>query len=168
MNFFVIGLPRSRTAWLANFLTYNNHYCFHEGIDGCNNIYDYIEKLGDSNGDASTGLMLFDMNKQFPESPKVIIESDIKKAIDYSYKTYGYFDSKYVYDLQDRLNQIDGLRIKFDDIDDRLEEIWDYLIGTPFDKRRAEILKRLRIEIKDPFDFNMDSMDKLCHSVNSK
>lgn len=28
--FFITGLPRSRTAWLANLFTYKNSYCFHE------------------------------------------------------------------------------------------------------------------------------------------
>ena len=43
-NFFVLGLPRSRTAWLANFLTYDGYFCFHEGIDGCRSIDDYKKK----------------------------------------------------------------------------------------------------------------------------
>ena len=28
--FFITGLPRSRTAWLANLFTYKNSFCFHE------------------------------------------------------------------------------------------------------------------------------------------
>ena len=28
--FFITGLPRSRTAWLANWFTYGHTFCFHE------------------------------------------------------------------------------------------------------------------------------------------
>lgn len=31
-RFFVIGLPRSRSAWFANALTTPTSYCFHEGL----------------------------------------------------------------------------------------------------------------------------------------
>ena len=165
MNFFVIGLPRSRTAWMANFLTQGQH-CFHEGLDGCISINEYKEKLGNDNGDASTGLMLFDMNSEFPDAPKLIIESDAEKAIEYGYKTYGIYDPQYIYSLQERMDLIDGLRIPFDDIDDRLEEIWGHLIGTPFDKQRADLLKKLKIEVKDPFGFDLGAMEKLCSTIN--
>lgn len=32
MDYFIVGLPRSRTAWLANFMTYDCSFCFHEGL----------------------------------------------------------------------------------------------------------------------------------------
>jgi hypothetical protein len=167
MNFFVIGLPRSRTAWLANFLTCDR-LCYHEGLDGCYSIGDYQKKLGENNGDSSTGLMLLEMNTLFPDSPKLIIESDLYKAIDYGYKTYGFYDPKYFEFLQKRMDSIKGLRIAFDDIDDNLETIWNYLIGTPFNQKRADILKKMRIEIKDPFDLDREAMTVLFNNEITK
>ena len=165
MNFFVIGLPRSRTAWLANFLTYDNHFCFHEGLDNCATVEEYKQKLGQNKGDSSTGLMLLDMNNEFPDAPKVIIENDMSKAIDYSYKTYGYYDPAYIQGLNTKLLAIDGLHINYHEIDQSLKQIWDYLIGTPFNHERAELLKRLKIEIKDPYNFNTESMKQLWTSL---
>ena len=31
-NFFITGLPRSRTAWFSTFFTGNNSFCYHEII----------------------------------------------------------------------------------------------------------------------------------------
>ena len=165
MNFFVIGLPRSRTAWLANFLT-QDRFCFHEGLNNCHNIEEYKQKLGEDYGDSSTGLMLLDMNTEFPNAPKVIIEGRTKEAIEFGHKTYGLYDPNYVNFLNERMSKIEGMRIHFDEIDDKLPIIWEYLIGTPYDKNRADLLKRMNIEIKDPFDFNIDAMNDLCNSLN--
>jgi hypothetical protein len=165
MNFFVIGLPRSRTAWLAAFLTYEKH-CFHEGLDGCQNIDEYKKKLGPDHGDSSTGLMLLNMDDEFPLAPKVIIESDPVKAADYAYKTYGFYDPRYILYLDDRLKLISGMRIHVDEIDQQLPAIWRHLIGTPFNEQRADLFKRMRIQVKDPHNYDKTSMQHLWNSLN--
>jgi hypothetical protein len=40
MNFIVLALPRSRTFWLSQFLTYNNYYCSHEELRNCRSLQD--------------------------------------------------------------------------------------------------------------------------------
>lgn len=149
----MLGLPRSRTAWLANFLTQGDHFCFHEGINGCPSIADYKVKLGNQ-GDSGTGMMLFDMNTLFPDAPMVIIENNPKKAIEFCRRTYSFYNPSLIYRLRDKLDKIEGLRIPFDDIDKRLPEIWSHLIGDGFDKRRADMLVKFRVEVMDPFDID--------------
>lgn len=166
MNFFVIGLPRSRTAWLANFLTYENKFCHHEGMSDCRNIDEYKTKLGTNDGDSSTGLMLFNMNVEFPKAPKIIIESPIEKSVEYAYKTYGYYDPSYIRHLKMRMDEIAGMRINVDQIDEKLPLIWAHLIGTPYDKKRGELLKQLRIEIKDPQRFDKETLAELWNSLD--
>lgn len=165
MNFFIIGLPRSRTAWLANFLTYGQ-LCYHEGLNGCNSLKEYREKLGENNGDSSTGLMLLDMNKEFPDSPKVIIESDPQRAVEWAQHSFGYSDPSHVLLLQERMDYIEGLRVKYEDIDDRLEEIWGHLIGTSFDPERAEMLKQLNIQVSDVHNVDEEAAVRLWNTLN--
>ncbi len=160
-NFFVIGLPRSRTAWLSNFLTYDDNFCYHEGIDGCSTIEEYKDKLGENKGDSSTGLMLFDMNKEFPDSPKVIIEGSVDKAIEFTKEVYGVYEPEYFYELKDKLDSIKGLRIKFEDINNSLEQIWEHLIGTPYDKERGSLLKDMNIQTNNYFNYDLESMGRL-------
>lgn len=165
MNFFVIGLPRSRTAWLANFLTHEK-FCYHDGFNGCSSIQEYQKKLGTDKGDSSTGLMLIDIKELYPEAPVLIIESEPKNAIDYTYKTYGYYDPTYIYTLQEKMDQIEGMRIHVKDIDSNLPKIWDHLIGTPFNNKRAELLKTLNVQVNDPQDFDKPAAIKLWNSLN--
>lgn len=163
MNFFVCGLPRSRTAWLANFLTYDKRFCFHEGLYGCNSIDQYRQKLGDNKGDSSTALMLLDINRLFPDAPVVIIQSDPARAIDYVYKVYGQYCPESIYDLQAKMDLIKGLRINMDDIDKKLPIIWDYLIGTEFDERRGQLLSGFNVQMNKPYSLD----DKLIRPLST-
>jgi hypothetical protein len=44
-HFFILGLPRSRTAWCANFLTHGPSFCFHEPLLGCASFADLEAKF---------------------------------------------------------------------------------------------------------------------------
>jgi len=162
MNFFVCGLPRSRTAWFSTFLTYKDKFCYHEGIDGCETIEDYKAKLGTDKGDSDTCLMLLDMNTLFPDAPKVIIERDVQECIESASKMLSvYINPEYFYFGRDRLDKIDGLRISYDDINDRLEEIWNYLIpDIEFDSKRAKRLCNDNVQ-DNRFDYDFDSINNL-------
>jgi hypothetical protein len=159
-NFFVLGLPRSRTAWLANFLTYNDNFCHHEGINGCKTIKDYKEKIA-NDGDSGTAMMLFDMNNLFPDDPKLIIERDPKYAIDFCYRVYGNYDPKAIIGLRNKLDIVKGLRIHYDDINSKLQDIWEHLIGEGYDKQRAQMLIKLNVQVTDPFDIDIESAKAL-------
>jgi len=159
-NFFVLGLPRSRTAWFANFLTHDNNFCFHEAINGCRSIAEYRKKLGD-NGDSSTGMALFNMNKMFPDSPILIIERDPKAAIEFCYKTYGEYDPRAIYYLRDHLDNIKGMRVHYDDINANLKNIWEYLIGDGFNQERADMLCKLNVQVVDPHDIDQEAAEVL-------
>ena len=93
MSFFILGLPRSRTAWLANFMTYDGYCCYHEGTNGCYTIEQYKAKLGGRIGDANTGLIMFNFRKHFPKDKVVIIDSSIDAAVEYGYKKYSPYAS---------------------------------------------------------------------------
>jgi len=162
MSFFILGLPRSRTAWLANFMTYDGSFCYHEGINGCYSVDKYREKLK-GKGDSTTGAALLDLDKYFPDSKKVIIESDPQKSIDYSIETYGEANIGWIHHLEDRLSAQKGLRVHYDDIDRNLESIWGYLTDKPFNYERAEMLRPLNIQVHNPYIFNMEAATAISH-----
>lgn len=178
-HFFVLGLPRSRTAWLSNFLTYDGHFCYHEGLDSCRSIAEYKAKLYDpdyeSVGDSCTGLMMIDIEKEFPDSLRLIVENDLDKSARESYALY---EEKYpdcyrnvfhkLEIAEERLNKISGLRIHVSRINDNLELIWNYLLGGRFDQKRADLLAGKKIEVFDPYDYNLEGFNSLikeepCH-----
>jgi len=49
-RFFVFGLPRSRTAWMANLLTYESSVCLHEALIECPTLEDLESKMSLSGG----------------------------------------------------------------------------------------------------------------------
>ncbi len=57
MNFFIFGLPRSRTAWTANFLTYDHTYCHHELVSEVGDVLTLKRQLHAREGVADTGLI---------------------------------------------------------------------------------------------------------------
>jgi hypothetical protein len=81
--FFVTGLPRSRTAWLANLLTNGDSLCFHGGLleNG-----GYVERLvgelkdapfaavGDSDASLLGAGMLEPVDAAFPEASWVLVK----------------------------------------------------------------------------------------------
>lgn len=151
MSFFIIGLPRSRTAWLANFMTYDGIYCHHEGINGCHSIEEYKAKIG-NDGDSCTGMMLFDLKEHFPDRKILIIESDPKRCIDFTTDALGADGEKVTALLVEKLNALEGLRIGYNDINNRLRDIWEYLSDLPYDEKRGEMLKNLDIQTATQMD----------------
>jgi len=159
MNFFITGLPRSRTAWMANLFTYGDVHCFHEGMSGCESVVQYQTKLDSMKyhrhvGDSNTTTALF-MSETW--GPTVIIERDLDEVVaslEDMQKEYGkeiFGTSKEIRQnmeaLWARLQVMEGLHIPFDQVDSRLEEIWEYCLPVPFNEERAEMLKDFKIEI---------------------
>ena len=61
--FFIVGYPRSRTAWLANLLTYGNTFCHHEALHNAPHARDLLSLMevtpAEYVGDADPSLPLF-------------------------------------------------------------------------------------------------------------
>lgn len=161
MNYFVVGLPRSRTAWLANFLTYDGNFCYHEGLNGCSSIEEYKEKLGNNKGDSCTGLPLIDLEGEFPEAPKLIIESDVQDSVEFAKNMYGFDLTKELTDFKCKMDSMKGMRVKLENINDSLEDIWKYLIGTPYDKERGDMLSNMNVQTMNYFDYDLESLGRL-------
>ena len=141
MNYFVTGLPRSRTAWFAKWLP----NCLHEGIEGCSTHKEFIDKLGDK-GDSDSGLMFFPVDRYFPKSPVVIVERDFDEVIN-SLSNIGLMNNDaYIFMkvAKNMLDKMDGMRVPFDDLP--LQDIWEYLIGTEFNKKEAYDMGKINIQ----------------------
>jgi hypothetical protein len=101
---------------------------------------------------------------------KVIIHRNINEVIDSCARLFGKSDSivsKLEY-FNEKLNLVDGLHVKFEDINERLRDIWDYCVDLPYDKERERALLNMNIQV-DKFDMfdNLALLDKLelksCH-----
>jgi hypothetical protein len=163
-NFLILGLPRSRTAWLANFMTYDGHYCSHEGLDGCESLYEYKSKFYPFSGDSNTGLALLHFEPMFKDFKVVVIDNEIDEAVKFSSRYYQYDATEIMTRLKIRLDSIEGLHINFNDINDRLAEIWMHVSKQPFDEHRADMLKDFNVQIMDPYDYDIRAMEVLINN----
>ena len=116
-------------------------------------LKEYKNKLGNNKGDSCTALMLLNLNKEFPEAPVVVIETDTKRAIEFSKEIYGKDLTQEMNVLNEQMKFIKGLRIRLENLDNSLEEIWTYLIGTSYNKERGDLLKNMNIQTNN---FNYD------------
>ncbi|MEE9119186.1 MAG: hypothetical protein V3U02_11435 [Calditrichia bacterium] len=166
MSFLVLGLPRSRTAWLANFLTYDGQFCYHEGVNGCNSIEEYKEKIK-GKGDSNTGLMFFDFEKYFPDTKIIIIDSSIEDSVEFGKEVFNLDVSNEMLQGKNRLDNIKGLHIKLEDINENLKEIWEYVSNKPFDQDRADMLVKLDIKTLNPHDIDLNALNNFIGNFNA-
>lgn len=171
-TFFVVGLPRSRTAWLANLLTYENSHCFHDGLRFCNSFAD-VKPLFESAGtpivgncDSSLIMFLPKMLEIYPDA-KVLVINRRWSEVSCSLNKMGLPAFSALSDMFEKFKAGgDSPVIPYEDLSsvDTCEMIWDYLIGTPFNKKRFELLKDLNVQTTIGSDY-FDSVQKLMSEV---
>ena len=128
-KFFIIGLPRSRTYWLSEFLG-----CLHEGLYYYPNYNDLMKS--NHIGDSTTCYMQI---KDFIKNEKkVIIHRNIDDVEDSLAELFGKIDAGFLIEMEKELKAEDGLHIRYEDISDRLEDIWSFCRNDIFPKKRAE------------------------------
>ena len=84
----------------------------------------------------------------------VIIENNITKAVKFSRQTYGIETTKEMQILKEKMSFIRGLRIKLENINEALEDIWVHLIGTPYNEERGNLLKNMNIQTNNYFNYD--------------
>ena len=155
--FFITGLPRTRTAWLANFLTYGDKsLCYHEafadgdietvfGMTKC----DYI-----GNSDCGNTYFLSSIRTLYPNAVHVLIKrpaGEVKVSL-------GKLLNEDVNDTVDKLSaHIEDyeritrpLVVDFKDLDSEniIRKIWGACLPEiPFDKPRWEMLRMMNVQI---------------------
>lgn len=146
----ILGLPRSRTQWLANFMTTSDVFCWHELTARVGSLDEFMDRLKLKYKYVGVSDTVAYLIEQKFNCPKVIIHRDIKECNRSSQKLYGTgqdFTDMFTKAMK-KMEKIDGLHINFEDIDDSLEDIWNYCTKLPFDNDRAEALKEMKVETK--------------------
>ena len=173
-NFFITGLPRSRTAWLSTFFTGNNCFCYHEVIRVSDGFDDAIQKLLNrkemyvGNSDSSLPIWMDKIDHILHRSPIVIIERNIDEVAHSLTKTFGKYDYTIVLDLtlkglETMKNRYNYISVDYNKLNEQvyLEMIWNFCTpNIPFDKDKFETLKAINISInKDLYMKSLFSKD---------
>jgi hypothetical protein len=159
-RFYITGLPRSRTAWFSALFSCGDVFCSHEGVSRYRSPKEYISATEympyDYIGDSNT-LLVLKYNELVKSQDKVVVVlRDINDSVESSMKwldKQGISDKSLHKVLLEKYTEYDktirsiyALQVRFEDIDDRIEEIWDYCIGEYYDPVRVEEYKKLNIQ----------------------
>lgn len=182
-NFFITGLPRTRTSWFANLFTYGNSFCFHELGAKHKDSYGIREELvnmpQEYKGIADCGLPYYYENlaDTLQSQRLVIIDRDKADVMDslYAYMGKDVFDGHKILevltDVEERIKYIRGRyehrSYDFADLNNQnvIQEIWDYCVpGLPLNIERWEMLDKLNIspnKKKWVDSINMENLNSL-------
>jgi len=164
-TFLILCRPRSRSAWLANFLTYGDaSFCLHEGLLGCASLAELARRLQDLParvvGAADTGLIHFadeianEIANEAPQRTRVVVLTDsdtrwhrfaLQRGI--PSQAVEKVDAAYRRAIE-RLPAI--MLVDSLDVLPAMYHLWRWLgIGVEFPVARFEMLRSLRIEVDE-------------------
>jgi hypothetical protein len=165
-NFLILGLPRSRTAWLANLFTRGDSLCHHElsnkGLDAkgiAEAMSTGAKYVG--NSDCGAALKAKELLELMPNLRVVIVERDLDSVLESFSKVSGKtIEELPLDDFVNRtlkaLEEIKGfaLVVNFKDLDksEVVEKIWHHCLGgVPFPKEQFEVLRSLNVQMEPQF-----------------
>ena len=156
--FLVLGLPRSRTAWLSRFLTYGDHICGHEELRHCRSIEDVRSWLSQPNmGSAETAASPFWrlLLRLAPDVRVVVVRRPVADVVE-SLAAFG-FDRAVMEPMMRRLDaKLDQIvkrvpnviEVTFDSLNDEAtcKAVFEHCLLYPFDRKHWERLSRENVQ----------------------
>lgn len=158
LDFIVIGLPRSGTTWLANFLTTDASLCLHDPFAG--GMPETWPKDYRARGISCTGSWLMPKWVAKHRCPVAVIERDIASC-DRSLAEVGLPPVSWLSELFD---QVPGRRFAFESLwnEDGARALWHYLLPwLPFDVLRYRLLRTMQVQPMDPGKVDVDTVQRL-------
>ena len=145
IDFMVLGLPRSGTAWLANLLTTDDTFCWHEALWSASlKKLDYLQYPGRLGISETSGFAHLEQLNAHP-SRKIIID----RPLDEINKSLIALDLPIMQDEEAVLHsKLEGYRIKFSDIFDydRMSMAYNYILGKKLNVYRFNMLVDMNIQ----------------------
>ena len=156
--FFITGLPRSRTAWLANYFSYGLSVCWHDLLHrmSLRDIMAGLAKTGATYGGYSDPALLLhwrEVVKLYPEAKWILIDRPTAEVAKSWKQITGDKTEAFLEDLIQEMNQLassvaDGYLVKYNGIDQQLEKmaalVTPSYVCPPW---RANMLKTFNVQI---------------------
>lgn len=147
LDFAVTGLPRSRTAWWAAFLSDSVSVCRHDWSANVFQPADYLKAAvpGKQSGISDTGFFLLGEHCSQYARRILVIHRDKDECRDSTLKAFG-IDADYSA-MASRLNDVVGLHVDFHDMDKAVvSECFEYLTGRKPDATRLDLYCDMNIQ----------------------
>lgn len=158
--FFITGLPRSRTAWLANLFCTDSTVCFHDPREGLNTLLERYPGQRVGVADSTLPLKYGALREAFPEAPWLYVERDPSECM----RSFVRFTRDYVKLLQRDLMRFWAMHhvasaamrkdagvlfIPFGELHEAaaIGRAWAHLVPeVPLNMARVEVLQNLKVE----------------------
>ena len=128
--FFITSLPRSRSAWIATYLSYGSVSCLHDGFRGLTDPKQIKDRLdatcAKSAGNCDPSILMFQdqILEQFPDAKYVYIDRDPRECEASWAKLGGTGIRRDAVKAVDFLRKrLDTLVVPYDELDDRIDDI---------------------------------------------
>ena len=163
-NFVVCSLPRSRSAWLSQFLTYGDHYCGHEQLRYMRSLDDVKAWLAQPNtGSCETAAASFWrlLGKYAPDVKIVTVRRPVSEVIESLRKTGLEIDEavlrQEMIKLDRKLDQIESrmpnvLSMQFKDLENEgaCKAVFEHCLPYTHDHQRWAEMSAKNIQINLP------------------
>lgn len=154
-KFLILSLPRSRSAWMAHFLSYGRRNVGHDLATYCGSIQEFLDNFSNVKGSCETGGMLAwkIIKQRLPTTKLIVVKRELKDVIS-SLERFGLQVD--VAEMQardvmlDRISSMEGTHtIWFDMLQDPTVCSWlfEYCLEEPFDSEWYSQLASLNIQI---------------------
>lgn len=160
--FFVTGLPRSRTAWLANLLSYGESFCFHDLFSTAMSMEAFEGKMRAAefrfvgHSDPSNALLQDSIAQKFPEAKWLIVERPIDE-VHASCRAIGVDDMGALERVQRKVEElqgkVDAWTLPASSLNDEyhVREVIEFLTpGAKVPGERVEMLMALQVQTYAP------------------
>lgn len=147
-------MPRSRTAWLANWLTTDESICYHDRVFTTTEIQGLLDHSNKAIGMSGPEVCL--LYEQNQSSPWLVVHRDKSDALPAFAKiarghvTISDEQLEKWWDERERLiGGIAGLHVSFEQLDNEatMENVWKHLLpDVKFDVERFRMLRGLNIQ----------------------
>lgn len=174
MDYLITGMPRTRTAWLSNLLTYGPSFCVHElvtvqGIDGAAEYLDRLLFKHKGASDSGAGWVWRKLLEKFPKIKVLRVTRPCKEA---AASHHRYFTANPLpgietpslsmtellcLTLNDQLDHMAKVlpagqyrEVDFTDLHNEptCAWIWEWLVPSePFNRERWALLNKMRINL---------------------
>lgn len=165
--YFVTGLPRCKSAWFANYLTWGDSFCYHDAFHTQDSFEDFCRMLEGTpakfvgHSDPANVVYWRDLHARFPEADWVVVKRPVQDAWKASIRAFGYdggmhdaFEDLQV-ELRSLIKELSPLIVSFDN--PHPLDIADYLGVDVGGWSRTELLKNLNVQVDPKHLTNMIS-----------
>lgn len=143
VDFMVLGLPRTATTWISNWLTTDTSLCLHDPLYKYH--YSALDSIETNKrlGISCTGLYNFPSYVNAHKAKKIIIHRNLNE-INESLVAIGL--PSLSQQEEDKLYKLQGIHINLEDVFSNPKLVFEYLLEKQFDAERFNELKTIEMQ----------------------